>query len=519
VLHRRVAEWIQEVAPDRGLEVAELAVQHYAEALAYGEDDPAVKERAAEVFLTAGEGALQRAAFGAAARHLERALELGASPRLRGATLIDLGKLALLSGGVITADLALAEQHFRSALGVIPADAVELRGDALAWSSRVHWLSGRWDSAAEAANGAVDELRGLAESPQLARALARRSQLAMLRDSPDAESLSREALTVANRVGDRFAVINATINLMSACALHGTAPNTAEVLEMVAVARDVGATEEAYRGLVNLVWSSAGYVPVDEVLETLATGEAILENIPRPGGLGGYLPMSVVLIHLLPAGRLREAESAVATVDVDDLNPTTGMVWLGLRAQLSIRRGKLEEAEPLLLQLRELTVASGEPQRILPMACAYLSWAALDGRGGELREVAMETLELVGARWAATLTTLPAIRALSMAGELDLLGRWAEALARAPSRAGRLASSALVAEGLLALHDGCTEDAIGRLGEAAGLDRGLGYTFDAAAIELELATALDAAGESTRATALRRSSQAFFASIGCVHPL
>jgi tetratricopeptide (TPR) repeat protein len=172
VLHRRVAEWIQEVAPDRGLEVAELAVQHYAEALAYGEDDAAVRERAAEVFLTAGEGALQRAALGSAARHLERALELGASPRLRGATLINLAKLVFLSGGVVTTKLELAEQHLESALDVLPSDAAELRSDALAWGSRVHWLSGRWESAAEAADGAVEQLRGLPESPQLARALA-----------------------------------------------------------------------------------------------------------------------------------------------------------------------------------------------------------------------------------------------------------------------------------------------------------------------------------------------------------
>ena len=38
VLHRMVAEWIQDVAPDRGLEAAELAGHHYAEALSYGEE-------------------------------------------------------------------------------------------------------------------------------------------------------------------------------------------------------------------------------------------------------------------------------------------------------------------------------------------------------------------------------------------------------------------------------------------------------------------------------------------------
>jgi class 3 adenylate cyclase/tetratricopeptide (TPR) repeat protein len=518
-LHRQVAEWIQEVAPDRGLEVAELAAHHYAEALGYGENDPALRQRAAEVFLTAGEGALQRASLGSAARHLERALELATSPRLRGATLIDLAKLAFLSGGVISTNLKTAEEHLDDALDVLPVEEAELRGDALAWSSRVHWLSGRWESAVETAENAVAELRGLPESPQLARALARRSQLAMLSDSPDAESLSRDALTVANRVGDRFATVNAAINVMTVGALHGTAPNTAEVLQLIATAREIGATEEAYRALVNLGWSSAGYVPVDDVLETIAAGEAILENIPRPGGLGGYLPMSIVLIHLLPSGRLDEAERLLAATDVDDLNVTTRMLWLGVRAQLLIRRGNVADAGPLVSELRGLTVGSGEPQRVIPMACAYLPWAVLSGAEDQLRDVAGETIELVGARWAATLTTLPAIRALSAAGATDLLARWADGLDRGPSRTGRLGSSSRVARGLLALHDGRHDDAIDLLSDAAAADRDVGYVFDAASIELELAAALDAAGDRDRASALREASEAYFASIGCVHAL
>ena len=47
-LHRRVAEWIQEISADRDVEAAELAAYHYGEALAYGEDDRAVSRRAVE---------------------------------------------------------------------------------------------------------------------------------------------------------------------------------------------------------------------------------------------------------------------------------------------------------------------------------------------------------------------------------------------------------------------------------------------------------------------------------------
>ena len=219
-LHRRVAEWIQEVAPDRGLEMAELAAQHYGRGARLRRGREAVRERAAEVFLTAGEGALQRDARlgGTAPRTRARARRITAPPRSNADQ--PLAKLVFLSGGVVSTNLGQAEQRLESALAVIPADAAE-RSDALAWGSRVHWLKVDGESAAEAAHGAVEQLRGLPESPQLARALARRSQLAMLRDNPDAESLSREALTVATRVGDRFALTTHAINVMSVGALHG----------------------------------------------------------------------------------------------------------------------------------------------------------------------------------------------------------------------------------------------------------------------------------------------------------
>src|SRR5262249_52732597 len=75
-LHRRVGEWIQEVAPDRSAETVELAAYHYGQAVAYGEDDPAVSERTYELLLAANEAAYGRGAFGAARSQLERALEL-----------------------------------------------------------------------------------------------------------------------------------------------------------------------------------------------------------------------------------------------------------------------------------------------------------------------------------------------------------------------------------------------------------------------------------------------------------
>jgi class 3 adenylate cyclase/tetratricopeptide (TPR) repeat protein len=520
-LHRRVAEWIQDVAPDRGLEAAELAAHHYGEALAYGEDDETVAARAAEVSLTAGEGALRRGALDAAARHLDRVLELTSAHDLRASALVGLAELALLrSEAGVAESLATAERHLRSALETLPPEAVELRSNALAWQSRIHWLSGRWEEALAAATDAVEALRGLPDSPQLARALARRSQLAMLRDTAGAATLTREALAVAQRVGDRFATINASINVMSVDALDGVAPDPPRVLELITDARDTGANEEAYRALVNFVWSAAGYVPMDAVLDVLEKGEALLADTPRPGGLGEYLPLSVALVHLLPAGRFDDVDEILARTDTDDLNATSRMLWLGVCAQLLTRRGDLPGASSLLDELLPLAVETGEPQRVIPMACAYLPWAALTGEHDRLRTVASRVLDLVDDRWAATLTALPLVRALATANELEHVARYAASFRRAPRPpVGRLATTLAAAEGAIAMGEGRYEDAVERLTGAVDTSRALGYAFDAATVELDLAAALERGGQLDRAAAVRAAARSVFASVGCTNPI
>jgi hypothetical protein len=75
------------------------------------------------------------------------------------------------------------------------------------------------------------------------------------------------------------------------------------------------------------------------------------------------------------------------------------------------------------------------------------------------------------------------------------------------------------ARGLLALHEGRPTEATELLEEAAAAERALGYRFDAATVELDLARALEASGDATRAGEVRSEAEAFLASIGCVNAL
>ncbi|HYX75663.1 MAG TPA: adenylate/guanylate cyclase domain-containing protein, partial [Gaiellaceae bacterium] len=391
-LHRRVAEWIQDVAPDRGVEAAELAAYHYLEALAYGEDDRSVSCRAHELLLTAGEAAYERGAVTVAITQLERALELAPDPT---ATAVAL--LALARADVAVSDAPRVRRSIErldKALALVDPGNAPLRGDILGWQSRVLWLHGSWDEARSAADEAVAVLRGLPESPQLARVLARRAQLAMLRDDEDAGVLAEEALAVATRVDDKFAAVNATISGMTVAALRGSAPDPDTTLETITVAQDEGALEEAFRALINFLWSASGYLTVDEIERTAELAESRLAGLPSSIWVNAYLDISMVAQHLIPAGQWEKATEILAQWESEELTATNRVPWLGARAQLALRRGDVETAGVLASEQREFAVKTREPQRIIPMANAFLAWAAVAGQPEQLRAAANEILEL-----------------------------------------------------------------------------------------------------------------------------
>jgi hypothetical protein len=368
----------------------------------------------------------------------------------------------------------------------------------------------------------VETLAGLPDSPQRARALARRSQLAMLRSDPDALRLAREALAVAEQVGDTYAAVNSRINIESILTMRAAAaPDVVEVLRIVDDAIAIGAAEEAYRAIANFLWNSPGFVPVDEVMGIATTAAEKLAGLPRPPAIGLYVELSLAMMQLLPAGRWDEVDRLLASVDSAQILPTARLVWLGLTAQLALRRGDLGTAEDRLGELPLMALESSEPQRIIPMACAFVPWAFVAEKGDELRSVADETIGAVAGRWTATISVLPLVRTLHAAREGELLDRLTASMAAAAEAAagGRLATSVVAAQGLIALRDGDAGRAVELLQRAAAADHALGYAFDAATLELDLADALDAAGETSRAADVRRGAQELMDAIGCVNPL
>jgi class 3 adenylate cyclase/tetratricopeptide (TPR) repeat protein len=513
-LHRRVAEWIQDVAPDRGVETAELAAYHYGQALAYGEDDPAVSGRAFDLLLTASEAAFSRAAFEPARTHLARALELVGEDHRRAAALLALARLDY------------TEAHYQNALErldaleeLLGADDAGLRSDALGLRSRVCWITGRWGDALSSANAAVAALAGLPESRQLARALARRSQIEMLKHRPESIDHANEAIAVARRVGDSFAEVNAGINLFTEQASRGVAPDPDDVLAIVEGAVEAGVYEEAYRAIVNFIWSALGYLPLERIELVVVEARRRAEVAP-PESIGPYLELSIAAMLLVPAGRWNEADAMLTGIGDQAEFATGRLVWLGLVAGLALRRGDLRTAEPLVEELQQLAFESGEAQRIVPMACIALPWLVLADRPQELRSLAEQVVGVLDPDWPSVLTAVPMARALAVAGETELLKRVSESMRRTASAAltARLETSLTATEGLLALLEGRAGDAVERLAEAVEREGDHGCTYDAACLELDLARALEAAGHTGAAAEVRGRSASVLEPLGCVNP-
>jgi hypothetical protein len=127
-------------------------------------------------------------------------------------------------------------------------------------------------------------------------------------------------------------------------------------------------------------------------------------------------------------------------------------------------------------------------------------------------------LAVVDRHWPAVLDAVPTVRALAAAGETELLARTIESIRGTP-RLAAIAQTALVAgEGLLALLEGHAGEAVEQLERAAERERQLGRTFPVACLELDLAQALEAAGETASARDAQARAETVLEPLGCVNP-
>ncbi|MGZ8693160.1 MAG: AAA family ATPase [Gaiellaceae bacterium] len=511
-LHRRVADWIREAVPDRQAETTELVAYHYDQALQYGEADDDLRQRAFAALLAAGDAVSRRGAYASAARLLDRALDLAPTEDDHARALLLAARVDVHNGNYPGAVDRLDEVIAAAA----QAENAALRADALGWKARATWLRGDWRDALQSAQEATVALEGQADSPELARALARLSQIEMLRGLPSAESTASRAIEVARRTGEATAEANARTNLFTAQSAAGVVPETAEMQAVVELALESGAPDEAARAVVNFLWTAALMGPpeaaeeiVNDALGRLGPGLAS-ENYAR------YLALSLAVLVFVPTGRWAEADAVAATKEPVGV-ATNRLVWLWLTCGLAFRRGDLELTDRYLPELRDDALASEEPQRIVPMACVAMPRALLAGDLGSLQTIAETVL---GLPWQAVMhgpSTTSISRSLAAAGETDLLRRLTLRLGELEATAD-IAVASVTARGLCARLESRPGEAARLLAQAEQEVWRLGRRYEAACLALELSHALEAAGDRVEAAdALVRANEVLVP-LGCVNP-
>ena len=509
-LHRRVAEWLGDSVPDRQAETTEVIAFHYEQALRWGGRDDELQDRAFNAFLRAGDAAVRRGAYPSAERLLDRSLELAPTDHERSRALVLAAQVDIHRTQYERAMTRLAEAV---AITEETKDTT-LRADALGLRARASWLRGSWREAHESAEAAVATLEGLPESAELARALARLSQIEMLRALPSASATASRGIDVAVRTGEPAAEASARTNLFTAEAGYGVIPPVEHISEIVELALAAGAHDEAVRAVVNYLWSAALLGPIEPAERVVKETAARLEHGLNAEAYNEYLQFSLATLVYVPAGRWSEADAVLARGE--PVPVTSRLVWLWLVTGQALRRGDLDLVDRHLPELRETALASEEPQRILPMAGVAMPRAVLANDVDDVRNLADVVVGQRVTNFSSSASTLAIPRALAAIGEHSRL----EALQRTFTEwtEGTSGVVATAVRGLLASLEEEPREAARLLGSAEEELRALGRHYDAACLALDVARALDESGDVSGSEAARARARALLEPLACVNP-
>ena len=439
--HRRAAEWIESLAPDRAEDRAEMLAHHYEQALDYaratGADDAMLVDRARAALREAGDRASAVFGYATATRHYTRALELTAPDDPDRPQLLLRRANALFYGSILP-----------------PADAAEARAALLAagdaqgvaeidtLSAFDFWVSGRRDDALALLNRS---LAGLREEPAsrgkllVVGNIGRYLSLASSYD--EGVRVNGEALEMAEELGDEemqaFALNNLGISLLGT----GNVAGVEKLEQAIEIAKRLGSPEivRAYGNLASM-FGNLGYLERSWELHVLA-----LEMVTRFGTVDARRWMWAERVaELYHRGQWDQAVDQAASVLLSGDPHFMDVPVRNIRALIATAGGDLGAAaediraaaafvarsktpEPQLL----FEVLAGRARIATEAGDSIEAGAALDelverSRAGEAVHFAAEWL---GNAAPAFLDAGRADELASMVAKVTMPTRWAEAAA------------------------------------------------------------------------------------------
>jgi DNA-binding CsgD family transcriptional regulator len=266
-------------------------------------------------------------------------------------------------------------------------------GDTLRWLSRLAWWEGRQADAERAGREAVELLEGLGPGPELAMAYSNLSQLAMLAGkTEEAVAWGGRAIGLAERLGQTEILVHA-LNNVGTAEMQASRPAGQPTLERsLALALAHGLEEHVARAYTNLAWESLDHR--DYVLASRYHDQGIRYCTAHDLDTWRlYLLVSQARADF-DQGRWTEA---TRTIEVTLRDPRTAPVGrinaLAVLGRLRARRGD-PGVWPPLDEATELATATGELQRVGPVAVARAEAAWLQGDPAPARAVVEDAIEL-----------------------------------------------------------------------------------------------------------------------------
>lgn len=378
-LHRRALAALESAAP---ADLARLA--HHAEAA--GDREAVLRYAPA-----AGERAAALGAHREAAAHFERSLRYADElPPERRAELLERRSYECY----LTNQIENAIDERRRALDEHRRSGDRLReGETHRWLSRLAWFAGDNATAGQEAELAVDLLEPLPPGRELAMAYSNVAQLSMLADDHSGTVVwGGRAIELAERLGDENTLAHALNNVGTAEVRSGRAEGIAKLERSLDLALAARLQEHAARAYTNLATISV--VHRDRELEDRYLGPGI--DFCREHNLDSWwLYMTGWLAQAeLDRGEWDAAGTTALTVlshpRVAAPSRITPLVVLG---RLRARRGD-PDVWGVLDEALELATATGELQRLAPVAAGRAEAQWLAGHNDRVAQETEATLEL-----------------------------------------------------------------------------------------------------------------------------
>jgi DNA-binding SARP family transcriptional activator/class 3 adenylate cyclase len=496
--HRRAAEWLQALSPDRAEDRAELLAHHWKAALVFaeaaGQDTTMLAEQARLAFLDAGDRAHDLNAFAAAARWYTAALELWpAQDAERPRLLLRLAQVRVHSEQAGEHELAEARD------GLLAQGDRAGAAEAEMLLAQLAWWRGQGERVTEHSERAVALVADTPPSRSKAQVLAELAAGLMLSGrSGEAIRAGRAALAIAEPLGLDNIRAQALNYIGDARVIVGDRGGLADLERALAIAVELNAPRNMIDAYTNLASALVGLGDLARGFELQAEGRRAGERFGLAGRLR-YLRAEQVVEDYW-RGRwdaaVRHANEFIAESEAGSqhyMEPVCRLV----RGQVRLARGALPAAVEDAERLLEFARMAADPQLLNP-ALAFRARVALAAEdpgqagayAGELLAALAEQEGLIGIE---SVDLAVVVEALGRANELHQL------------IAGGRASTRWL-EAAMAFLDGKVE-------WAADLYEAIGSLPDEAFARLRAAERLLAAGRRGDADPQLRRALAFYRNV------